>query len=507
MKRVVLSFSKSLLLLYVILTSSNLKAQILPGVGNIVNNATELVLPDSIDGIKFFRVDHLEVNELSFLKGQMILGEGLSVMGDGNFESNLIVQGKGTFMDLETGLLLVDTLSVIQDLNVGNNLKINNDGFIENSLTVEGITRLNDDVFAFPVNVDLSNADLENTGIALIDENGKLIRTSLASVLREVSDANPCTGALSVFEPDARWSYSGDNITTSECKPDAKVGIRTSQPSEALEVIGSLFLNQNTGTHSLSDNTIFFSDKSNYLKSTSGNGFQLTTDGGNNGLWLNEDGNMGVGVYPNSKLTVGGDAYIQGLGGFNGIGDEAILSLGDNNHFIKSEFGSGVTIGTNGNTNGIHINQSGKVGLGTNTPESSLHIVSKNANDDLLLIETFSNKQAFKVKGGESPKVYAEEINVQLGDFPDYVFDESYKLKKLSEVSKYIQENHRLPNMPSAKQVKREGLDLGEANRLLVEKVEELTLYTIQQQDQIEKQQELLMQLQKQLQTILDNKK
>ena len=506
MKNCFTAVKSSILSLLFLGLSFSAKSQIIPGVGNIVKGATELILPDSIDGISFFRVDHLEVNELSFLKGQMILGEGLSVMGDGNFESNLFVEGNGIFKNLETGFLVVDTLIATQSVNIGNNLLIGNDGIIENNLTVKGITRLNDDVYAFPVSVDLSNTDLENTGIALIDENGKFIRTSLASVLREAVNGDPCTSTLQ--PAGARWSYSGDNITTSQCRPDAKVGIRTSQPSEALEVIGSLFLNQNTGTHSLSDNTIFFSDKSNYLKSTSATGFQLTTDGGSNGLTLNEAGNLGIGVYPNSRLTVGGNAYIQGLGGFNGIGDEAILSLGDNNHFIKSEFGEGVTIGTKGNSTDLHLHQDGGIGIGTDSPQAALHIKSKEEDSNIFLIQTNAGADAFLIKEDANeqgkPKVYAQEINVKTSPFPDYVFNDDYKLKTIKQVAKFIEKNGKLSGMPSAEEVHENGLDLGEVNRVLVEKVEELTLYTIQQQEQIEAQQALLKQMQKQLQKVLD---
>lgn len=558
MKRVVLSFSKSLLLLFVIATSSNLKAQILPGVGNIVNNATELILPDSIDGIKFFRVDHLEVNELSFLKGQMVLGEGLTVTGDGNFASNLIVHGRGIFSNgIETGLLLVDTLIATQDISAENNLSIGNDGIINNNLTVQGVTTLNDDFYAFPVNVNLSNADLENTGIALIDENGKFIRTSLASVLREVVNGDPCTGALSTLEPNARWSYSGDNITTSQCKPDAKVGIRTSQPREALEVRGNLFLSKPAEQLGVENfNAIYFSDESNYLKSTSSSGIQLTTDGGSNGVWIQEDGKVGIGTSnPKSLLDVawsgsfgtdqqyvklgtdGANAFINttcpngnlllnfqdncdvsigtndpqylepgetpsnlnvaGSGKFGNtlrVGDQtfhsgdegfANLELGDEFHGVKTERGEGVTVHT---WQGVDLflkeNGSG-IGVGTKSPLATLHVVSKNDSDDLLLVESSTGTEAFKVKGGSNPKVFTQEINVKIGPFPDYVFNSDYKLLPLEELDEYIQVNEKLPGMPSASQVEELGVDLGEMNRLLVEKVEELTLYLIEQQQQI----------------------
>ena len=84
-------------------------------------------------------------------------------------------------------------------------------------------------------------------------------------------------------------------------------------------------------------------------------------------------------------------------------------------------------------------------------------------------------------------KVYATEINVRLAsEFPDYVFEDSYKLLSLKSLETYIQENKKLPNMPSAKEVGNKGMNVGQINTLLVEKVEELTLYTIQQQKLID---------------------
>ncbi len=84
----------------------------------------------------------------------------------------------------------------------------------------------------------------------------------------------------------------------------------------------------------------------------------------------------------------------------------------------------------------------------------------------------------FKVKG--NGEVFARRVRVTLDQFPDYVFASEYRLMPLSELRLYINQNSRLPNMPSAQEVGEDGVDLGEINRLLVEKVEELTLYILQ---------------------------
>ena len=88
--------------------------------------------------------------------------------------------------------------------------------------------------------------------------------------------------------------------------------------------------------------------------------------------------------------------------------------------------------------------------------------------------------------------VITEEIKVQLkANWPDFVFNKDYNLPTLEEVEKHIKEKGHLKNIPSAKEVKEnDGIELGEMNRKLLQKIEELTLYTIQQQKELQKQKE-----------------
>lgn len=83
--------------------------------------------------------------------------------------------------------------------------------------------------------------------------------------------------------------------------------------------------------------------------------------------------------------------------------------------------------------------------------------------------------------------VYSRRIVVDQLVWPDYVFNENYRLMPLNEVKNYITEFGHLPNVPTEQEVKEKGVDLGEMDRILLEKIEELTLYIIQQQREIEK--------------------
>jgi chitodextrinase len=96
--------------------------------------------------------------------------------------------------------------------------------------------------------------------------------------------------------------------------------------------------------------------------------------------------------------------------------------------------------------------------------------------------------------------VIAESMKVELQvNWPDFVFTKNYGLPSLEMVEKYIIEKGHLLNIPSAKDVAENGLDLGEINAKLLQKIEELTLYTIQQEKKINrletvnKQMELIM--------------
>ncbi|MEQ5790803.1 hypothetical protein J4E06_07050 [Muricauda sp. NFXS6] len=82
--------------------------------------------------------------------------------------------------------------------------------------------------------------------------------------------------------------------------------------------------------------------------------------------------------------------------------------------------------------------------------------------------------------------VRTREVRVDQDTWPDYVFNKDYRLLSLQEVQEYIGTHGHLPNIPSADVVTSQGVQLGTMNRLLLEKIEELTLYILEQQRQID---------------------
>jgi len=163
-----------------------------------------------------------------------------------------------------------------------------------------------------------------------------------------------------------------------------------------------------------------------------------------------------------SLLSTGNTKYANNVGAYGG-GAGAIFYNGNGGGMYFCISPSSTGIDTNIDWGGVKmfINRAGQVGVGTTSIPSGYKLA---------------------VDG----KAIVEEVQVaSTGNWPDYVFTDTYKLNSLSEVSTFITENGHLPNIPTAKEVKENGIKLGEMNAKLLEKVEELTLYLIEQSKQI----------------------
>ena len=160
----------------------------------------------------------------------------------------------------------------------------------------------------------------------------------------------------------------------------------------------------------------------------------------------------------------GGDANIilQGNVSSNSA-DQAWWISGAGNYLYIG--GSGGTEPSNGV---ININNSGHVGINTLNMSGFTFNVNGTAVFDEVTVETFSGK------------------NPNASPWADYVFDKGYQLPSIYSLADYIKANNHLPGIPTTAEVTKNGLNLGTTQAKLLEKIEQLTLYTIQMQQQID---------------------
>jgi hypothetical protein len=245
------------------------------------------------------------------------------------------------------------------------------------------------------------------------------------------------------------------------------VGIGTNNPAAKLTVKGGSFELDGTSASVYSYNRA----ASSYgILNLQGNTIKFFGD--NAGvdvlrMTINNAGNVGIGTStPMARFTVKG-------GNFEFDGTTALVyayNRATSKYGVLNLQGNSINLyGDNAGADVIRmtINNTGDVGIGTTTPDAKL-----------------------AVKG----TIHTNEVKVDLlgAVAPDYVFENTYKLPSLIEIQSYINQHKHLPEIPSAKAMEENGMNLKEMNLLLLRKVEELTLYAIEQKISQEAQKQII---------------
>lgn len=299
-----------------------------------------------------------------------------------------------------------------------------------------------------------------------------------------------------------------------------QVGIGTTNPSHLLHVNGGdLFVQSSSGLIRFG-----YQGGNEWQMATTGGGADLrwytTTDGGATITprhYFQQNGNVGIGGFSGPGLPLGrldvigagttastntfllrnsnGDTLLRvrddgriGIS-YNGSSYGRTLNLsGTGVNFYNTNdafFGGAIfptdtslVIWSNSGANNYLVLQPswGNTGIGTYTPNAKLHL------NGAMLIGNNAARIATGYQLSVDGKIIAEEVRVELsGAWPDYVFANDYKLMPIDELEKTVRRQKHLPNIPSAAEVTAEkGIDLGDINKRLLEKVEELTLYIIE---------------------------
>lgn len=298
----------------------------------------------------------------------------------------------------------------------------------------------------------------------------------------------------------------GDTNTTS-----GFIGVNTHTPRQMFHVVGGNILISRKASRSdkalgSTNGSILFGDETSLTypygswgieyvnNSDEGYGLNMwktwDQNGGglNNVIFLCEENNykgyVGIGTnHPKQKLhVVDGNILISRSSTSGGAPGSACGSMmfgdivGDGHPLSKWAIGycndngrSGLNFWrpkTNGSNNVLNYalfidDQNGYIGIGTNHPICKLSV-----NGAILAKEI--------------------RVNEDSSYWPDFVFDKDYNLMSLAELKQFVSDNKHLPDVPSADDIDGKDVSLGEMNRILLQKIEELTLYVIELQDQVD---------------------
>lgn len=251
--------------------------------------------------------------------------------------------------------------------------------------------------------------------------------------------------------------YRQGNINSMDHVFLSKVGIGT-YPQEMLHVNGAIRGGGTNGEVTLKgDNgslTIGATDAQTMTFNTDKSKYAFNINGTNRML-IQSDGNVGIGLLsPHGRLHINGGALRLGVGTSETARAANVLAFGDNSYVKIGEWQKDNMLSFMAHSFNFNV---GNVGIGTITPQYKLDVVGTIRAQELIVETTGA----------------------------DFVFADDYELRPLNEVKAFIQENKHLPEIQSAKEMQENGVSVSELQTKLLQKIEELTLYILQQEERI----------------------
>ncbi|MEP7318566.1 MAG: hypothetical protein ABI921_07485 [Panacibacter sp.] len=299
------------------------------------------------------------------------------------------------------------------------------------------------------------------------------------------------------------------------------IASNTAIGSKALFSATGAYRNTATGFQSLYSSTGGFDNTANGVKALYANISGNSNTGiGSSSLYANTTGirNTAIGTNSMNLNTTGTQNTAVGFG----------ANVGANNLNNATAIGANAIVSA---SNSLVLGNGANVGIGTNTPATKLEVqtadnswgiihtngtvkaglyvgasggwLATKTNNPLyfctsLLNTNFTAQMTLLTNGNlgigtlnplyklsVNGTIQSKEVRVETG-WADYVFEKDYKLRTLDNVAEYIEQNKHLPGIPSAKEIQKNGLAVGEVQTKMMEKIEELTLYIIDLQKQID---------------------
>lgn len=197
--------------------------------------------------------------------------------------------------------------------------------------------------------------------------------------------------------------------------------------------------------------------------------------------------NVGVGVFdPQFKLDVDGTTHsLRFKSGSDEGSSIALFSGFTNPGNVSSLIEVGQITGPTTEKVRFSVNNNGNV------------VISSTSGNALVVYNT-DNEKIFQIQDDGLLRTREIRVDNNHNLWPDYVFEDEYVLMPLYKLEKYIKDNHKLPGIPSAKEIDEEGISVSEMQNLQMEKIEELTLYIINMQKQIDSLNQRIETLEKQ---------
>jgi hypothetical protein len=325
-----------------------------------------------------------------------------------------------------------------------------------------------------------------------------------------------------ISNANAQWVVSGAN----ELLNGTTTGVKGSSTTNgALQINangGSLTIGAQNSTwcHFFTSNSLFYFDKPIYintgiLASYINQNLSLQTGSTPRITVLNSNGFVGINnTNPTQMLHINNGAILV-QGTVPGVGGAQILIGGTvgaqtyGQYGIEYQTASDVGLaygglnfwkpvqssGLAGSNNILFLSDNAKVGINTTNPTAQLTVNGTTLIGDPAIVTNLPAGYKLYVQSG----ILAEKVRVALASstaWADYVFGKDYKLMPIAQVANYISTNQHLPGVPSATEVSKAGIDMAEMDATLLKKIEELTLYMIEQNKQLTEDKQKIAELQ-----------